>query len=184
MKIWRKRGDCATSTATGRRIGDGQGAEDQADEAVGGHEGDVDFGDVFGRLTSDCSMTRSRAAKAEADPIEDVELPGDADEREGANGESVTGARDEEGFASSNFGGDGIELHAAVEFFILQGVEDVEAGDPEEDTGAQQEDGEAAPDRTGRRRAGRWRSRQQMGASPSDMPSQKWHNAVNRFVSE
>ena len=83
--------------------------EDEADEAVGGHEGEVDFGDVGGGdegLFDD----EEEGGEGEADPVEGVEVAGDADGEEGGDGEAVAEAGEGKGFGAAEGGGDGFEI--------------------------------------------------------------------------
>lgn len=118
-------------------VGDGEGAEEQADEAVGGHEGEVDFGDVGGGDEGLFDEQEDGRAE-EAEPEEEVEVAGDADGEEGEEGDGVADAGEGDCVAASEGSGDGVEFFAAVKVFVLQGVEDVEASDPEHHAGAEE----------------------------------------------
>ena len=61
------------------------------------------------------------------------------EEGEGSEHGGVECGGQPEGVLATDGGGDGVEAGLSIEVFVLQGVEDVEAGDPEENYCAEEE---------------------------------------------
>ena len=67
-----------------------------------------------------------------ADPVDEAEVAVDACGDDEYSRADVQQCRHEQGIADAKGGGYGVELLGAVEGFVLQGVDDVEPGNPGE----------------------------------------------------
>ena len=127
--------------------------KDYAGDAVGVGEGDVDFAEVGG-LYEEVLVGEHGNVEGGAYPVDEAEVAVNACRDDEYSGADVQQCRHEQGIADAEGGGDGVELLGAVEGFVLQGVDDVEPGNPGEDREGEEHgkprevagDGEVGPD--------------------------------------
>ena len=105
--------------------------KDYAGDAVGVGESDVYFAEVGG-LYEEVLVGEHCDVEGGAYPVDEAEVAVNACRDDEYSGADVQQCGHEQGIADAEGGGDGVELLGAVEGFVLQGVDDVEPGDPGE----------------------------------------------------
>lgn len=118
--------------------GDEKGEYDRND-AVHGEEGSVETREVVG-LDQGMFVEQKQRDGDDAGHSEFSQGEGEQECEEKNQHDEMKGARDPEGGTDSDVARDGVQAGGAVEFKVLAGVEDIEAGDPEGDGGGEEQD--------------------------------------------
>src|SRR5258705_4707041 len=128
--------------ASDKHVDDSERAEQEGNDAIEREEGKVDAGEIVG-FDEGVLVDEQEDGEGDGDEINGFELGGDqAEGDEEGGGEGVGGAGNPESFFDAEFGGDGEGFGLEIGLIVLAGVDDVEAGGPEEGGGGHDERGE------------------------------------------
>ncbi len=119
--------------------GGDEGEEDDGNDAIHGEERGVEAREVVGG-DDEVFPKEERGDGGDAGEGDGSEMEQDYEPDQQREHDEVHGAGDEERGGGAEGGGDAEEAGGAIVRFILAGVEDVEASDPEEDGGGEDED--------------------------------------------
>jgi hypothetical protein len=118
------------------QYGDGQQAE--ADHDVHLKEGDIDAGQVVG-ADQGMLVDQECGDGGEPDEVDESQRVDQPQDHEGHDHQGVARRREPQGAPDAERPRDAAQADPTVEFDVLAGVDDIEAGDPEEDGHRQQD---------------------------------------------